>query len=85
MTRPFRKRFLDKMCEWDWLFSLVLTVDVVLLILLGLSFYLMPPSGGTRVISLLALGLLLGSLIIATAFLRVCHARESTSPDSMDA
>lgn len=84
MSRQFRDRFLDKICEWDWLFSLVLAADVVLLVLLGLTFYLSVPSEGSRVVSILALVFILGSLIAAASLLRVCRAREDVNLEAMD-
>lgn len=84
MTRPFRERFLDNVCAWDGVLSIVFTMNVVFLVLLGLSFWLSTPSEESRVISLLALGFILVSLAVVTPLLRACRTRETVDVDATD-
>lgn len=84
MTRPFRERFLDKICEWDGLFSLVFTANVVFLFLLGLTYYLSTPDEDAQVVSVLALGFILVSLAVTGTFLRVCSTREKAYVEAIE-
>jgi len=75
MSETFRKRFLDKVCPWDSALALLFGVNVVLLVMLGLTVALGPQDEGTAVVTGLAFGFIVVSLLITVPILRACQAR----------
>lgn len=82
MSKTFRKRFFDKVCPWDWILSIAFGVNVVLLVMLGLTFLLGPQSEGTRVVSLLSLTLIAVTLAIVVPLLVLCQRRSGIDIDT---
>lgn len=84
MSKTFRTRFFDKVCPWDWILSIAFGVNIVLLVMLGLTFLLGPQSEGTKVVSLLALTLIAGTLVIVVPLLVLCQRRSGINIDTSD-
>lgn len=82
MSKSFRKRFLDKICPWDGVLAVAFGVNVVLLVMLGLSFLLGPQTGGTAVVSLLSLTLIGATLAIIVPLLVLCQRRSGIDIDT---
>lgn len=76
MSSSFRETFLDKVCPWEWAFGLIFMLNVVLLVLLGLTYYVGSPSTQSTVVSAMALVFILATLIILAPLIRFCRSRE---------
>jgi protein-S-isoprenylcysteine O-methyltransferase Ste14 len=76
MTESFKRRFLDRVCPWDSVLAVVFGINVVLLVMLGVTLFFEPRSEGTRVITQLSLVLILVTLAIVTLLLRLCQTRQ---------
>jgi len=76
MTDSLRNRFLNKVCPWDWVFALMFGVNVVLLILLILTFLLAEQSTETIVVSAMAGVFILASLVLLGPIVKMCRTRD---------
>lgn len=76
MSETFRKRFLDKVCPWDSVLTVLFGVNMAMLVMLGLAVLVGPQDEGTMVITGLALAFILVSLAIVVPLLRLCQTRE---------
>jgi len=76
MRKSFREIFLDKICPWDWAFSLLFALNVILFVFLLFSFLIGSPDRGTEVISALSAVFIFATLLMTGGVIRACGKRD---------
>lgn len=75
MSTSPKQRFLDIACPWTPLLTVVFALDIMLLVLLAISFFLGPQKEGSKIISIISLGLILLTLAFIVPVLRWCQTQ----------
>lgn len=80
MADSFRTQLLDQVCPWNWILALVFGMNVILLVLLGMSTLAGSPDRSTEVVTVLAFMFIFGSLVGIAPFLWLCRKHSGYEP-----